>query len=215
MPNTVGRHHDFTATRTAILVSQRARSCLAAYVCQIVSIGSCQTANIRSKIYNNGIHQYRLDRRQQIHDNDDNKLYLNFKDCEDVDDVLQLALKNIKQLRPNHIAATWSSLSRTILRFQSHGTKFNKQGINKEKINRYEKQIREILDTTMGSLNTMKPKEMTTVTLALAKMVKNIRSTPQKKRTAAQQAFSKVLSDESLSLNESIFYELAKTSKQQ
>ena len=143
-----------------------------------------------------------------------NTRMLNFRDCESVDDVLQLALDHIHQLRPNQIAAVWSSLARTLLKWRPHQQE--KGGLRRyeDEAMRCELQILDICEVTMNHLDSKSPKELTTTTLAMAKIVQNIRNRPRKKHDPTQQAFSNVLFDENSSLNESIFYELAKTSNQ-
>ena len=134
-----------------------------------------------------------------------------FRACESVDDVLHLAMEHLDQLRPNQIAAVWSNLSRTLLKRRSHQQKHSDQRRYKDEAARYELQLLDISQVTMDHLERMGPKEVTAITLAMAKMVQHIR---KRKLDATQQALSNVLLDESSNLNESIFYELANHSSQ-
>ena len=132
-----------------------------------------------------------------------------FNECESVGDVLNLALKHKHQLQYKQVPVVWTFLSRTMMKSRPHQKKTNNQDIYKVKRNQYEQQLLDIIHITLEQRRKMSPREVTTITLAMAKIVKRIRNSPQKKRNAAQQAFSNILFDDNSKLNDSIFYELA------
>ena len=76
-----------------------------------------------------------------------------FRRCESVDDVLDLALEHINHLRRYEIAVVWTFLSRTLLKYRPNEKRHSKQVSHKEKTTQYELQILDILETTMNSID--------------------------------------------------------------
>ena len=211
-PRTMGKkearvassYHDFAASRTMYSDCRHNMSCL-------LMLRSWRSALIEEGVSKNGLHPSKQDITCRFYGRK-NRMPV-FRECESIYDVLELALEHIDQLRPNEIAAVWSNLSRTLLKRRPHQQKHSDQRSYKDEAMRYELELLDISQVTMNHLDGMGPKDITTVTLAMAKIVQHIRNRPKKKLDAAQQAFSNVLFDDDSNLNESVFYDLAKKSQ--
>ena len=129
------------------------------------------------------------------------KRRLPLNDCQTVDDVLQLAVENIDDLS-HQSAAVWTFTSRLMTQRPTRSRAVTNQVSASEK----EQQILLILDQTMKSVGSMKPKELTTIILGLSKIVQDVQG---RRIDANQQAFWNVLLDDNSSPKESIFQLLA------
>eukprot|EP00956_Cyclotella_meneghiniana_P030018 scaffold74564_cov56-Cyclotella_meneghiniana.AAC.4 len=124
------------------------------------------------------------------------------RDCKTIDEILQTASKRIDDSLPVPDAAVWSSISRMITRQQ-----FSKHR-NTDII---ELEISVLLRYTCDSFNKFKPKDLATITLSIAKIVRSIREAHQRRNVNIyHQAFGKVLQESSTNPNQGIFHALAK-----
>eukprot|EP00956_Cyclotella_meneghiniana_P028404 scaffold65823_cov40-Cyclotella_meneghiniana.AAC.1 len=124
------------------------------------------------------------------------------RDCKSIDEILETASKRIDESLPVPNAAVWSSISRMISRQQ-----FSKH----RSTDIIEHQISVLLRYTCDSLNKSKPKDLATITLSIAKIVRSIREAHQRRRVSIyHQAFGKVLQESSSNPNQGIFHALAK-----
>eukprot|EP00956_Cyclotella_meneghiniana_P009487 scaffold13137_cov57-Cyclotella_meneghiniana.AAC.8 len=124
------------------------------------------------------------------------------RDCKSIDEILQTASKRIDDSLPVSYAAVWSSISRMISqqRFSKHR--------NTDII---EHQISVLLRYTCDSLNKSNPKDLATITLSVAKIVRSIREAHERRRVNIyHQAFGSVFQESSSNPNRSIFHALAK-----
>eukprot|EP00956_Cyclotella_meneghiniana_P016884 scaffold27127_cov74-Cyclotella_meneghiniana.AAC.1 len=124
------------------------------------------------------------------------------RDCKSIDEILETASKRIDESLPVADAAVWSSISRMITRQQ-----FSKHR-NTDTI---EHQISVLLRFTCDSLTKLKPRQLSEITLSIAKIVQSIREANQRRRVSIyHQAFGKVLQESSSNPNQGIFHALAK-----
>eukprot|EP00956_Cyclotella_meneghiniana_P008599 scaffold11689_cov69-Cyclotella_meneghiniana.AAC.3 len=126
---------------------------------------------------------------------------ISFDDCRNVGDVLKLAMKQIDNSAPIPTAATLNSISRLIFKDQRfHHNRFE-----------LEQQIRLLIQHTTDSLGKCKPKELATITLSIAKIVRGIREAHERRRVNIyHQAFGSVLQESSSNPNQGIFHALVK-----
>eukprot|EP00956_Cyclotella_meneghiniana_P036776 scaffold130474_cov33-Cyclotella_meneghiniana.AAC.1 len=123
---------------------------------------------------------------------------INFRN---VGDVLKLVMKHIDKSAPIPTAATWNAISRLIFKDQ----RFHHNRLE------LEQQIHALLQHTTNSLGKCKPKELATITLSIAKIVRSIREAHERRRVNFyHQAFGKVLQESSSNPNQGIFHALAK-----
>ena len=124
------------------------------------------------------------------------------RDCKSIDEILHTASKRIDDSLPVSYAAVWSSISRMISqqRFSKHRS-----------TDIIEHQISVLLRFTCDSLTKLKPRQLSEITLSIAKIVQSIREAHQRRRVNFyHQAFGKVLQESSSNPNQSIFHALAK-----
>lgn len=93
--------------------------------------------------------------------------WISVKDYESIDEILRVTSENIDELSPNTLAAVWS----TMPRLMSKQTRGQHVGDDSQKLRG---QILIILKQTMNKVNKMRPKELTTIILGMAKIVKNV-----------------------------------------
>jgi hypothetical protein len=97
---------------------------------------------------------------------------LRFDECKDIDEVLRLAIKNIdNNFLPS--GAIWTLISRLLSRRERIATN------TADLVQWREQQLTTLFQHTMSSLGKMKIKDLTTVTLSIAKIVKCIREASQ------------------------------------
>eukprot|EP00956_Cyclotella_meneghiniana_P012455 scaffold17701_cov38-Cyclotella_meneghiniana.AAC.2 len=129
------------------------------------------------------------------------KQFISFHGCRNVGDVLKLAMKHIANLPPSPTAATWNSISRLISKDQ----RFHHNRLE------LEQQIQALLHHTTDSLAKCKPKELATITLSIAKIVRSVREAHARRRVNFyHQSIGKVLQESSSNPNQGIFHALAK-----
>eukprot|EP00956_Cyclotella_meneghiniana_P020910 scaffold37526_cov59-Cyclotella_meneghiniana.AAC.4 len=133
---------------------------------------------------------------------------VDFRDCETVDDALQLALEEGETLYPDHIAAMWSSIFRLLSKGQQN--KF----VHKEDVAQLELLIWDVLEVTMDSLPRMRPKDLTTIIIQLAKISNRVSSRHYKRLSASELALKNILFDEESNPQYSIFDPLAEAANQ-
>jgi hypothetical protein len=123
--------------------------------------------------------------------------YLNVKDCQSIEELMQIASDRIDELSPSTIGAVWSSIPRLIS--------------NSNRTHQAKHQITTIIRRTTNLLSRMRVKDLTTVILGMAKTVKNVREAKQKRRTNGyQQSFGDVFLDDNSNVQTSIFQPFAK-----
>jgi hypothetical protein len=132
------------------------------------------------------------------------------KDCQSIEELMQIATDNIDGLSSNTIAAVWSSIPRLIstrTANHSHGGKKNITTDTQQSKHR----ITTILRRTAYLQSRMGSKDLTTVILGMAKTVKNVREAKQRRRmNIYQQSFGNVFLDDNSTVQTSIFQPLAK-----
>jgi hypothetical protein len=92
---------------------------------------------------------------------------LPFADCQSVDEVIQLAAENIDEL-PFYSASVWTSISRLLSRRPNRQPLSRKEDEGRE----IRQQIIDIIEQTMNSHKTLRPQELTTIILGMAKTAK-------------------------------------------
>jgi hypothetical protein len=136
------------------------------------------------------------------------------KDCETVDEVFMLADEQSHDLPPNKLAAAWYRLSQILSVSQMYQKNSNKPEGVKQEVAKRELEIFDILlEPTMNSLDRSRPKDLTTITLAMAKIIKSLLAKPNKQWSIDQRAFGNILLDENLKPQECIFQPLAEAAK--
>eukprot|EP00956_Cyclotella_meneghiniana_P012616 scaffold17948_cov37-Cyclotella_meneghiniana.AAC.1 len=127
---------------------------------------------------------------------------ISFDDCRNVGDVLKLVvMKHIDKSAPIPTAATLNAISRLIFKDQ----RFHHNRIE------LEQQIGTLLQHTTDSLSRSRQKELATITLSIAKVVRSIREAHQRKRVNIyHQALGKVLQESNSNPNQGFFHALAK-----
>eukprot|EP00956_Cyclotella_meneghiniana_P007358 scaffold10020_cov60-Cyclotella_meneghiniana.AAC.1 len=133
---------------------------------------------------------------------------IEFRDCEAVDDVLHRALEQGQNLYPNHIAAMWTYIFRLVSKGQQQNV------VHKEDVAQLELLIWDILEVTMDSVPRMRPRDLTTIILQLAKLTNRVSSRHYKKLSASDLALKNILLDEESSTQYSIFDPLAEAANQ-
>ena len=124
------------------------------------------------------------------------------RDCKSIDEILQTASKRIDESLPVPDAAVWSSISRMITRQQ-----FSKH----RSTDIIEHQISALLRFTCDSMTKLKPRQLSEITVSIAKIVQSIREAHQRRRVSIyHQAFGKVLQESSSNPNQGIFHALVK-----
>eukprot|EP00956_Cyclotella_meneghiniana_P007914 scaffold10504_cov55-Cyclotella_meneghiniana.AAC.1 len=134
--------------------------------------------------------------------------HVDFRDCETVDDALQLALEQVDYLYPDQNAAMWSS----VFRLLSNGQLRNV--VHKEDVPRLELLIWDVLEVTMDLLPRMRPRDLTTIILQLAKISNRVSPRHYKRLSASELALKNILLDERSSPQNSIFDPLAEAANQ-
>ena len=137
-------------------------------------------------------------------------------DCKTIDDVLQLAVDNLDNLPPDQLAAVWTFILRLLPknpRSTDLGQYKKDYAAQKAEANQFELKIYKLLERTMNALESMKPKDLTTIVLGLAKIVQNIQKAKEKRRVNTnQKVFGNVLVDGKSNPKRIIFNDLAAAS---
>eukprot|EP00956_Cyclotella_meneghiniana_P037576 scaffold140783_cov73-Cyclotella_meneghiniana.AAC.1 len=124
------------------------------------------------------------------------------KDCRSVEEILRIASENIDSLSPNTLAAVWSTIPRLMAKQRQHQSE-------REDTEKLRGQIMTVLKHTRKSMKKTRPKELTTVTLGMAKIVKNVRDGKQSTRpNANQQVFRRLFLDNKANPTANIFQPL-------
>jgi hypothetical protein len=92
--------------------------------------------------------------------------FLAVKDCHSIEDLLLQASKKIETLSPSDMAAIWSHIPRLLSKSPAQ------QQADQQKI---EQQVHAILTQTKKSVRKLRPKELTTIILGMAKIVQNVK----------------------------------------
>eukprot|EP00956_Cyclotella_meneghiniana_P012621 scaffold17948_cov37-Cyclotella_meneghiniana.AAC.6 len=159
-----------------------------------------QTKNI-PLFFGHQLHMQRWQSSISHRSNRKETVRISFDDCRNVGDVLKLVMKHIDNLPPSPTAATWNSISRLIFKDQ----RFHHNQLE------LEQQIRTLLQHTTDSLSRFRQKELATITLSIAKIVRSIREAHERRRVNFyHQAFGKILQESSSNPNQGIFHALAK-----
>jgi hypothetical protein len=136
------------------------------------------------------------------------------KDCETVDEVFMLADDQSHDLHPHKLAAAWHRLSQILSGSQMYQKNSNKPEGVKQEVAKRELEIFDILlEPTMNLLDRTRPSELTTISLAMAKIIKSLLAKPNKQWSIDQRAFGSILLDENLKPQECIFQPLAEAAK--
>jgi hypothetical protein len=107
---------------------------------------------------------------------------LPFDGCGNIDDVLRLALKDIDNLPANQTAAAWTFILRlltTTTKDQRRNRGVGRVAIDVQGSEQLEQQLDALFQHPMNPLVKMKYKDLTTVILSIAKVVKSIREANQ------------------------------------
>eukprot|EP00956_Cyclotella_meneghiniana_P018513 scaffold30905_cov45-Cyclotella_meneghiniana.AAC.5 len=122
------------------------------------------------------------------------------RDCKSIDEILQTASKRIDDSLPVPIAAVWSGISRMIT--QQQFSKHRNIDIHN---------IQVLLRYTCDFLNKSKTKDLATVTLSIAKIVRSIREAHARRRVNIyHQALGSVLQDDNSKPDQRIFHALVR-----
>eukprot|EP00956_Cyclotella_meneghiniana_P027156 scaffold60399_cov70-Cyclotella_meneghiniana.AAC.2 len=133
---------------------------------------------------------------------------IDFRHCETVDDALQLALDQGDYLSTAENAAMWSSVFRLLSKDQQ------RKVVHKENAAQLELLFWDILEVTMDSLPRMRPRDLTTIILQLAKISNRVSSKHYKRLSASELALKNILLDERSIPQYSIFDPLAEAANQ-
>eukprot|EP00956_Cyclotella_meneghiniana_P015666 scaffold24155_cov89-Cyclotella_meneghiniana.AAC.3 len=134
--------------------------------------------------------------------------HVDFRDCETVDDALQLALEQGDYLSTAENAAMWSSVFRLLSKGQQRNV------VHKEDVAQLELLFWDVFEVTMDSLPRMRPRDLATINLQLAKITNRVNSKHYKRLNATELALRNILLDESSSPQYSIFDPLAEAANQ-
>lgn len=121
-----------------------------------------------------------------------------------IEDLLEEAVERINDLPPNTVAAVWSTVP--VLLSRRHRKR--DQLTREQALMQCESQIESIVKHTMNSLKGMRPKEIATITVGVAKVVQNIQQTKKERWSVDQQAFGNILMNDKSS-QECILHPLA------
>lgn len=142
--------------------------------------------------------------------------FLNVADCTTIQELLQTTRENLDQLPLTAVAAVWSRLHRLLSKHpailhhhldtkHTHGSHAN-QG---------ELEVFSLVEYTMNSLHSSTPKDLTTIILGMAKIVKHIRDEKRHRNRSFnenyQRAFNQFILDAESNPKEDIFHTLAQT----
>eukprot|EP00956_Cyclotella_meneghiniana_P040621 scaffold200815_cov53-Cyclotella_meneghiniana.AAC.4 len=137
-----------------------------------------------------------------------NKRRLPFNSCRNVDEVIELAIDNINGMPPNQIAAVWSSIPRLMSKSQHRRNQYVQKEEDTAEQMGYN--IITILKQTIKSSRKMAPKDLSTITLGMAKIVKNVRYGKQKRGpNVSPNAFELIFFDDNKNPRTNIFKPLA------
>eukprot|EP00956_Cyclotella_meneghiniana_P033189 scaffold94258_cov68-Cyclotella_meneghiniana.AAC.2 len=137
-----------------------------------------------------------------------NQSRLPLDDCKTVEEVLLLAVKQGGNLHPNQNAAMWTYIFRLVSKGQRQ--KF----VHKEDVAQLELLVWDILEVTMDSLPRMRPRDLATIILQLAKIANFVNSKHFKKLSASELALKNILLDERSNPQHGIFDPLAEAANQ-
>ena len=129
-------------------------------------------------------------------------------DCKTVDELLQLAVEQREILNPNQNAAMWTYIFRLMSKGQQQKV------VHKEDAAQLELLIWDVLEVTMDSLPRMRPRDLTTIILQLAKIANRVNSKSYKRLSATELAMQNILFDEESNPQYSIFDPLAEAANQ-
>jgi hypothetical protein len=108
-------------------------------------------------------------------------------------------------LPPDQIAAVWTFIARLLKQSAFE------QAAQEQDANQLELHIYQLLEHTINALESMRPKDLTTIIMGFAKIVQNIQNAKTtRKINMNQQVFGNVLFDDKSSPNQIIFGELAR-----
>ena len=107
---------------------------------------------------------------------------LSFDGCRNIDDVLRLALKDIDNLSPNQTAVAWTFILRHLTKDQRRHRGLGRAAIDVQGSEQLEQHLNDLFQHTMKSLDKMNYRDLATVILSMAKIVKNIREANNMKR---------------------------------
>ena len=129
------------------------------------------------------------------------------KDSKSVDEVLRTATEQLNDMTTGTLAAVWAAISRLLS--TSHPSKNPKKNGCSD-VTDYEPQIHDIIEYTILSADILSLKELATIILAMAKVIKNVRTAQEKGRVNAyQRAFRNVFIDDESFLHRNYFEPLS------
>jgi hypothetical protein len=118
------------------------------------------------------------------------------KDCQCIEELMRIATNNIDELSSNTIAAVWSSIPRLISNCTTNHDHNHNRGGKKNMTTDTQQskhQITTILRHTTNLQSRMGSKDLTTIILGMAKIVKNVGDAKQGRRmNVYQQSFGNV-----------------------
>lgn len=127
--------------------------------------------------------------------------YLNVNEYNSLHELLQTAIGRLGNISHSGIAAVWSKIPRLLSRHHD---------MEELNLKQCEFEISALLEHTMESMGRFGSKDLATVTLGMAKIVKSVKGGDATRFNVYQQALHKVLLDVDVSDNSSIFRTLAK-----
>ncbi|KAL3782873.1 hypothetical protein HJC23_008867 [Cyclotella cryptica] len=137
------------------------------------------------------------------------------KDCKSIEEVLHTAAKLGDELSFSTIAAVWSHLARLLLNDNKRFHNKKCPAPNREEVAQRKLQILSLLQHTTNILNRFRPKALTTITLAMAKITRHVREVKWKTQMGInQQAFAQVFLDDDSHHDEQVFLPFAKAANQ-
>jgi hypothetical protein len=127
--------------------------------------------------------------------------HLDTGDYNSIDDLLRDSCSVLNSGGSLRTAAVWSQISRLICAQQPSETV-----INLQREQQLEQQVDELFHNTMASLDRLKPKELTTIILSMAKITKTVKGAKQNRQmNSIQREFSELFVEEDSSLMKEIF----------
>jgi hypothetical protein len=123
------------------------------------------------------------------------------KECKTINDLLSTTLQKFDSSSPTTVAAAWNytsillgSTATNEQKGKKGGRKKKRVGVTrrKDEVDTFETQIKSLLDKTADNLFYCRPRDLTTIILALAKIVRMVRPF-DKGQPTIQQAFRNVL----------------------
>ncbi|KAL3787222.1 hypothetical protein HJC23_004263 [Cyclotella cryptica] len=138
--------------------------------------------------------------------------FLNVADCKTAQELLQAATDNLEELPLAAVAAVWSRIPRLLSQRPAgpYDDLANEQ-THESHAARCELEVFSIVENTMNSLHSSRPRDLTTIILGMAKTAKCVRGSSGKSRLdmAYHRAFRHFLLDGDSNPKEEIFQDLA------